>query len=39
MTTDTQSVFGDSKQSGKDENTRETLKLYRALLGKRPFEA
>jgi len=34
-----QSVFGDSKQSGKDETTGETLKLYRVLLGRKPFEA
>ena len=33
-----QSVFGDSKQSGIDERTGETLKLYRVLLGKKPFE-
>ncbi|NRA88750.1 MAG: GNAT family N-acetyltransferase [Rhizobiales bacterium] len=33
-----QNVFGDSKQSGADERTGETLKLYRVLLGKKPFE-
>lgn len=34
-----QSVFGDCKQIGTDERTGETVKLYRVLLGKKPFEA
>lgn len=34
-----QSVFGDSKQTGLDELTGDTLRLYRVLLGKKPFEA
>ena len=31
-------VFGASKQSGFDEQSGEALKLYRILLGKKPFE-
>ena len=33
-----ESVFGKSVQSGKDERTGQPLKLYRKLIGKRPFE-
>ena len=34
-----QSLFGESAQSGTDKPTGRPLKLYRKLVGKRPFEA